>query len=140
MSRRVVALSAGLGFIWFGTSYPTWRLFGVDALLCSTVAALICWTTTAVTRILDELNPVFDPLDRITRQMTLKGVRMVAVLGVAVLCYGTIHGLNQTAFWVWILIYYLAALVLEAVTPATNDGLASDVSRRPLASSPRGEA
>jgi hypothetical protein len=72
--------------------------------------------------------------------MTLKGVRMVAVLGVAVLCYGTIHGLNQTAFWVWILVYYLAALVLEAVTPATTGGLASDVSRRPLASSPRGEA
>jgi len=116
MTRPVTLLLGSACFCWVGLSYPAWRLGGAEALVYSTVAALLALVPTLATVWFAEHN---QSKQAGTALLLLagSGVRMAVVLGVGLLiCAVGLPGLGEVeivAFWLWILCYYLCMLLLE---------------------------
>jgi hypothetical protein len=112
---QLATLLGGTFCLWGLLAIPASFLGGADALVLSGVAAVLCLVPTTATLVWANRTPQQRPGDVLLLAVGGMGLRMTFVLGGAVALYLLIPGLHQTALWVWVLVFYLATLGLEAV-------------------------
>ena len=137
MARRVGILTVLTLLVWAAAAWVGERLQGERALAQSTVAMLLCLLTAWATFLL-----AWSFRNRPGPEQTLAmlggvGIRMFGVLGAAWVAYMLVRQLQETWFWIWVLIFYLITLALEmtllaapqtelAMKLAGNDGTAQE--------------
>src|SRR5262249_4693226 len=101
--------------LWGLLAIPASFLGGAGALVLSGVAAVLCLVPTTATLVWAARTPRRHPNDVLLLAVGGMGLRMTFVLGAAVALYLFVPVLHQTTLWVWVLVFYLATLGLEAV-------------------------
>ena len=115
----LVLLSLYFAFCWLRDGEvdlgdPDHRL----ALLHSAVAALLCLVPTAATLVWCDLVLGGSPEKQLAAVFGGTGIRMVVVVGVALVLYQSREEFHLGRFWVWIVVFYLATLTLEMILVA----------------------
>lgn len=122
MTRRLqilVGVSVGL---WLAVSYPAWRLGGREMLAYSAAALVLCLVPTVATLLLAIKAEKQSPQNVLLMLLGGTGIRMFVVLGVGLLVCLTME-VNVVAYWLWMLLFYLATLTVEVtllVLPGTR--------------------
>jgi hypothetical protein len=111
---------------WAALAIPARYLWGEAALLLSAVALALCLLPTTATLAwgLAARHPT--PEQQLLLVLGGTGIRMAVVLGVGLMLYLTVDFFRQTAFWLWLLVFYLLTLALEIallLEKATRPGL-----------------
>lgn len=113
MKKPVGFLIACTLLAWAVAAYPGKVLQGDGALVCSAAAMLICLLPAAATLAWACRSQGQAPDQQLLMALGGTTVRMVFVLGVALVLYFTVPSLQETAFWIWLIAFYLVTLALE---------------------------
>jgi len=122
VTRRLQLLVGGSLGLWLAVSYPAWRLGGLEMLAYSAAALLLCLLPTVATLLLAIKAERQSPQNVLLMLLGGTGIRMFVVLGVGLLVCLTLE-VNVVAYWLWMLVFYLATLALEVtllVLPGTR--------------------
>ncbi len=114
MRDRLLLLAGGCLTLWVVLAVPARHLGGGDdALLYSGTAALLCGgamlASAAATEQVGRKDPRLMPL----AVLGATGVRMVAVLGCALVLAEAVPFFRGRAFWLWLAVFYLGTLALD---------------------------
>jgi hypothetical protein len=126
-------LIGGIVFGWVVISYPAWRLGGPNGLLMSAVAMGLCLLP-AVATLWWGLRALGGSASDLMQHVFLgTSLRLFFVLGGALALYFAVEEFNRTAFWFWVMGFYLATLALETLLlqhagRARNAGLTGSTS------------
>jgi hypothetical protein len=111
--KRLGLLVAGVLAMWCLLAMPAKYLWGEAAVVYTAVAAGVCLVPTAVTLICGIRVNRTSPELLLVTVLGATGLRMAAVLGVGLVLYLNLPYFHATAFWISLLIFYLATLALE---------------------------
>ena len=112
MKRRLELLVAGTLAFWAALAYPAWHYGGLPAIIFSGVAMVLCLVPTATTLALSRRTGP-DPTHLLMVVLGGTGIRMAAALGGGMGLFLSVPYFRDTAFWVWVLLFYLFTLALE---------------------------
>jgi hypothetical protein len=112
---QLATLLGGIFCLWGLLAIPASLLGGANALWLSGVAALLCLVPATATLVWAAATPARRPGDLLVLVVGGMGLRMTFVLGAGLVLYMLVPALHQTALWVWVLVFYLATLGLEAM-------------------------
>jgi hypothetical protein len=117
VSRRLLLLVGGALAFWLLVGLPARILGGGDeALVFSGTAVLLCLPPMAATLIWAGLVQDKSAYDQMIMVLGGTGLRIGFVLAGALIVYFTIpYFQGQVAFWIWVLVVYLAALALDVL-------------------------
>jgi hypothetical protein len=114
VSRRLLLLLGATAALWLLVGIPARHLGGGDsALWLSGTAALICAVPMAVTLILTARLASRAPGMLPLIALGATGLRMFAVLIAALLLAVLVPIYRDQAFWLWLVVFYLATLALD---------------------------
>jgi hypothetical protein len=113
VKRSLAALVGGTLAIWVATAYPARLLWGDTALLLSAVAAAVCLVPAVGTLMWSAWALEGSPERQFAAVFGGTGVRMVVAVGTGLLLYNFVPALGQTAFLIWVIVFYLVTLTLE---------------------------
>jgi hypothetical protein len=103
------AVAAALPFtLWWGHDYA-----GRAGMIASAVAALLCWTGSIVALWVRTRFP--KPQDVVAGTLGAMLVRMVLILGGAMLIASVFPGLVKATFWGQVVVYFLVTLAAETL-------------------------
>jgi len=100
---------------WAVVSYPAWRLGGSTTLLMSAVAAGLCLVPGIGTLWWGQRALTGAPADQLQHMFLGTTLRLFIVLGGGMALYFGVEEFNRTAFWYWVMGFYLATLGLETL-------------------------
>jgi hypothetical protein len=100
---------------WVAVSYPAWRLGGSIGLLMSAVAAGLCLVPAVATFLWGQRVLGGSPTDQMQHVFLGTTLRLFFVLGGGMALYFGVEEFNRTAFWLWVMGFYLATLGLETL-------------------------
>ncbi len=114
-TRSVLVLGVTILVVWGALAVPAWRALGVGALWQSLAALTVCLIPAAITLCLGLRALQRSPGEQLTTMLAGMGVRMAMVLGAGSLLYWRVPELNDPprGLWVWLIVFYLATLVVE---------------------------
>ena len=115
MKGRLLLLMAGSMTLWVVLSYPAYLLNGDEGVLFSAVAAILCLVPTAATLLWCDLVLGGSPEQQLMAVFGGTAIRIVFVIGVAMVLYQALEAFHSNTFWLWIIVFYLATLTLEMV-------------------------
>lgn len=109
------------GTLAFGVAlvYPVHELWGTTAVMQEGVSLLLCLVPATATLAWAARAGTQSAEQRLLVVLGGMGIRMVFVLGAGLLLYSIWGALQQPAFWVWLLVFYLCTLTLEMVLLVT---------------------
>jgi hypothetical protein len=81
----------------------------------STTAGLLCLVPTALTLVWTSRACLGRPEQQLLAVMGSTGVRLLAVLGGALVLFMGVEGYEYQRFWIFVVVYYLFTLALEMV-------------------------
>lgn len=113
MSRRVGQLVFGVALVWLAALYPAKLISGESGVLFTGVAALICLLPAVGTLLWCEWSFKGSPERQLAAVMGGTGVRMFVVIGIGMALFFLVEEFEHTAFWIWVVVFYLATLALE---------------------------
>jgi hypothetical protein len=113
LSRRLLLLLGGCSVLWLLLSYPAFLLGGQEGVMFSAVAAVLCMVPTAATLVWCDLVLGGSPEQQLMAVFGGTGIRIIFVLGSAMILYQALEMFHATAFWLWIVVFYLATLTWE---------------------------
>lgn len=115
-------LVGGAAVFWLLTALPAHAFGGGDqALVFSAAAVLLCLPPMAATLAWVAWAQRQSPQDQLIAVVGGTGVRMLFVLaGALVLALAVPYFQGQAAFWVWLLVVYMAALALDVALILTG--------------------
>jgi hypothetical protein len=105
----------GSAVLWVLLSYPAYLLGGVEGLRFSAVAAVLCMVPTAGTLLWCDLVLGGSPEQQLMAVFGGTAIRIIFVVGIAMILYQEREEFHSTAFWLWIIVFYLATLTLEMI-------------------------
>lgn len=113
MAQRLGLLIGGTLVLWAVVVYPASRLLGPEALVQSLAAMLLCLVPAVATMAfaLRAFNRSGE--EQLLAVLGGTGVRMAVVLGLGWLGFTLVPELHANAFWIWLIVFYLATLGLE---------------------------
>jgi hypothetical protein len=120
---------AGTVTLWVLASYPAYLLGGEDGLLFSGVAAGLCLLPTAATLLWCDLVLGGSPEQQLMAVFGGTALRIVFVIGVAMVLYQSVEQFHSGRFWLWIIVFYLATLTLEVVLVVRRQAALDKASR-----------
>jgi hypothetical protein len=100
---------------WVVAAYPAFVLGGEAALIHSAVALALCLVPAAATLLWATGGGTRAPEQQLALVLGGTGLRMGVALGVGLLLYLFVPLFAQSAFWVWLLVFYLLTLTVEVV-------------------------
>jgi F0F1-type ATP synthase membrane subunit c/vacuolar-type H+-ATPase subunit K len=111
MKNLAILVGAPLA-LWGALLYPSWRLWGDEAILHSCVALALCLVPAVVTFVaIQQLTMTADT--RLLATLGATGIRMGIVLGVGLLLHTEKPETFSAGFLYWLLVFYLVILGLE---------------------------
>ncbi|MFN4259799.1 MAG: hypothetical protein ACK4RK_10910 [Gemmataceae bacterium] len=113
MKARLGPLFLGSLTAWVVTIYPARWLFGDQAVLFGTVAAVLCLVPAALTLWWAGRVDARQPELALLVVLGGMGMRMIVVLGSGLALALSAPNFRQPAFWLWLLGFYLFTLALE---------------------------
>jgi hypothetical protein len=120
--RRVGILVGGTSALWAVIVYPASLWEGESAWLLSAVAMVLCLAPAAASMVW--ISATADPTQQIYAWLGGSGVRLFLVLSVALVLIQSMPETFDTAFIVWLLVFYLFTLALEVglIIPRQEQG------------------
>jgi len=115
MIRRLCQLVCASFLAWGALAYPVWLYGGNRSLVQSGVAAGVCVFPAALTLALGLRLSRGTPEQFLVLIIGGMAVRLVMVFGVGAALAKMATEFRGTGFWLWVLLYYLVTLVLEAL-------------------------
>ena len=116
MTWRLALLVGGTLLLWVVVVYPAHLIWGTVAIQHSAAAMGLCLLPAVATLLWAEWAQRQSPGHQLGMILGGTAVRMVVVLagGLALsLNVSTFREPSETAFWVWVLVFYMATLGLE---------------------------
>jgi len=98
---------------WAVLALPTRLILGESAPFQSGVAALICLVPSCLTLVWSRWALSRSPEQQLAAVMGGTATRMFLVLAIGSIVYLLIPSFRETAFWVWLLAFYLFTLTME---------------------------
>jgi hypothetical protein len=136
LKSRLAILIAGCVLLWFGmvAGVLCYRALQTGALdlaadenrvliLHTAVAALLCLVPTAATLLWCELVLGGSPEQQLAAVMGGTAIRMVFVVAAAMVLYFNFEDFHSGGFWIWVVVFYLATLVLETTLVARRQAM-----------------
>jgi len=122
VNKRVGSLVIGaLGF-WALVFIPARYIWGTSAVVYSLVALGLCLVPALLSLSWASRYQPGSPQQTIFVVFGGTGLRMVFVLGGGLLLYSLLPYFQQTAFWLWLLVFYLFLLTFEVVLLRREQG------------------
>jgi hypothetical protein len=115
VKKRLGLLLAGSLTFWLLAAYPAHLRWGDSAVVYSAVALLLCLVPTTATLLWAGWALEQSAEQQLGVVLGGTGVRMIFVLGLALVLHYSVPYFQQQSFWVWILVFYLVTLTLEMV-------------------------
>lgn len=114
MKGRVGYLLGGSLLFWLALVIPAQLLWGNKALVMQSLLALVlCLVPTTVTLLWGQWATRQAPELQLAVVLGGTLLRMVFVLAAGLIVYFRVPSFQETAFWVWVLVFYLFTLALE---------------------------
>jgi len=113
--KRLMILIGATLCLWIILVIPARWAWGKETVSQSGLAAFICLLPTALTLIWGSSAQRQSPERQLAMVLGSTGLRMITVLGLALIAFLSIAELHSMGFWVWVLVFYLFTLALEMV-------------------------
>jgi hypothetical protein len=113
MAQRLGLLIGGTVALWAVLVYPASRLLGSEALIHSLAAMLLCLIPAVATMAFALRAFQRSSEEQLLAVLGGTGLRMAVVLGLGFLAFTFVPELHADAFWIWLIVFYLATLGLE---------------------------
>jgi hypothetical protein len=111
--RNVALLVVGVLGLWAVLYWPARAIWGEEVLLFSGTAALLCLIPGILTFVWCQTSAAGPPEQRLLAVMGGTMVRMFVAAGVGIGLYFAVPALQEPAFLIWVLVFYLATLAIE---------------------------
>jgi hypothetical protein len=111
--RNLALLVIGVLGLWALLFWPARAIWGEDAVLFSSAAAVICLVPAALTLVWCQKSLAGTPEQRLAAVMGGTMARMFVAVGAGVLLFFAVQAFHEPAFLIWVLVFYLATLALE---------------------------
>jgi uncharacterized membrane protein YhaH (DUF805 family) len=113
VKQRLLQLIGGCTAFWALLALPAYFLGGDTSLLYSATAAVLCLVPTAVTQVWIDLALGKSQEHQLAAALGGSGIRIAVVLLAGMLLYLGLNEYHSAAFWLWIVVFYLATLTME---------------------------
>jgi hypothetical protein len=113
LKSPLLKLVGGTAGLWLAAALPAWYCLGEVALLHASLAAALCLVPIVATLGWACRAGQRSPMHQLIVVFGGTGLRMAFVLGGGLANFFLVPGCRVAAFWIWVLVFYLATLVLE---------------------------
>jgi hypothetical protein len=113
VKRNLTVLVGGVLALWLLLAIPAQLVWGETALWFSGTAALLCLLPAVGTLLWSQWSFKGSPEQRLAAMMGGTMVRMFLAGGGAMLLFSAVPKFHESAFLIWVLVFYLATLGLE---------------------------